>query len=179
MSAKPTPPHGTVARYVSKTLSCRCDACRRANADYSKAWQAAHPKPKKPPRKAGPIKHGSIYGYGHRKCRCCACVKANSDYHAAWWRRKHPAKPINPNTLVYRAAMAGLKYGTVWNRVRKQGMSLTQALTTKNRRPRQEHHLHKRTPAKKGKTTNEKIEELQGIHWRNHTSHCESPTDRH
>ena len=29
------PPHGTVARYQWHEDRCRCDACRRANADYT------------------------------------------------------------------------------------------------------------------------------------------------
>lgn len=33
------PPHGTNARYVSKRLRCRCDLCRRANANYVRTWR--------------------------------------------------------------------------------------------------------------------------------------------
>jgi len=32
--AKPAPPHGDHARYVSRYFKCRCDDCKSANTQY-------------------------------------------------------------------------------------------------------------------------------------------------
>lgn len=35
----PMPEHGTRARYRSRVYKCRCDLCKRANADYMKEYR--------------------------------------------------------------------------------------------------------------------------------------------
>ena len=35
------PPHGTRARYVHRTLRCRCPACTRANTAYIRGYRFA------------------------------------------------------------------------------------------------------------------------------------------
>jgi len=39
----PAPPHGTRARYQSRSHACRCGSCRAANAHYQAAYRSAPP----------------------------------------------------------------------------------------------------------------------------------------
>lgn len=55
------PPHGTVARYRSRSYACRCDECRRANREKGNEL-----KGKEPPN------HG-YSGYVNYECRCPIC----------------------------------------------------------------------------------------------------------
>ena len=40
LAQRPKPEHGTVSRYSSKVHKCRCDLCRRANADRATILRA-------------------------------------------------------------------------------------------------------------------------------------------
>jgi len=40
LAQRPKPEHGTVSRYSSKVHKCRCDLCRRANADRANILRA-------------------------------------------------------------------------------------------------------------------------------------------
>lgn len=40
LAQRPKPEHGTVSRYSSKVHKCRCDLCRRANADRAAILRA-------------------------------------------------------------------------------------------------------------------------------------------
>lgn len=75
---------------------CRCDVCREANNDYSRArfaaWRAANPLPPKPPEVfAAPLAivkvHGRV-GYLKHRCRCRTCLVAHRKYNREWERRR-------------------------------------------------------------------------------------------
>lgn len=76
------PEHGTRGRYVR---GCRCSICREKLRDYSKAYRAAHRKPRKTRSDKGVrrpnTQHGTHSSYG-RGCRCRPC----KDAHAAAMR---------------------------------------------------------------------------------------------
>lgn len=40
LAQRPTPEHGTISRYTSKVHKCRCDLCKRANADRATILRA-------------------------------------------------------------------------------------------------------------------------------------------
>ena len=66
--------HGTRAKCNHDR--CRCDACRRANADYQ--WAAN--RRRKRALEAGTISppHGALSTYNNYGCRCEACTEANA-----------------------------------------------------------------------------------------------------
>lgn len=61
--------HGTTTRYY--TLKCRCDRCRKAARDYTRALRA---KLRATPQED--IPHGTINAYQNYGCRCEKCVRA-------------------------------------------------------------------------------------------------------
>lgn len=68
----PADKHGTLSGYQG--YGCRCDACKKANADKHREYSRNKPPM---PRSA----HGSVYGYCWYGCRCDACRQAMSDRH--------------------------------------------------------------------------------------------------
>ncbi|MGD9749705.1 MAG: hypothetical protein AB7W59_01800 [Acidimicrobiia bacterium] len=87
-------PHGVYATYRS---GCRCDECRRANADHCRDNSRAYYKRNYAKRTfvAGrwiaPLpeeKHGKPTTYSLFGCRCLSCTRANSEYRAAWRARR-------------------------------------------------------------------------------------------
>ena len=78
--------HGTYARYSSSTSPCRCEACRKAKADYMRARRAAaraiarrYSDPTKGRYVAKIDSHGTRFGYEEHGCRCFACVDARAE----------------------------------------------------------------------------------------------------
>lgn len=63
------PPHGTTARYTSRSHPCRCDLCLEAMREKARARH-----------KRGPEEHGTMSGYKNFGCRCPACSEANREY---------------------------------------------------------------------------------------------------
>lgn len=98
--------HGTYARYSNPTRPCRCDACRKAKADYMRERRArarlmAQKHTSANPAGAGarttgsvryvaPIaRHGTRFGYEEHGCRCFACTEARtSDDYARRARKR-------------------------------------------------------------------------------------------
>jgi hypothetical protein len=69
----PTDPrHGTTNGY--RNLKCRCERCRRANADDAAQRKAARRNAPTPRRV-----HGTVNGYDNYSCRCARCTKAHTD----------------------------------------------------------------------------------------------------
>lgn len=64
--AKPVPEHGTIARYRSRIHGCRCEECRRANAEHQNRLRGEEPP-----------NHGTYSGYINYGCRCKACKEAH------------------------------------------------------------------------------------------------------
>lgn len=59
--------HGTYARYAGS--GCRCQVCKDANNDYSRAQKARL-------RTEEPKKHGTYSAYMNHGCRCEECKEA-------------------------------------------------------------------------------------------------------
>jgi transposase-like protein len=66
ISTVSVPEHGTWARYSSRSHTCRCDECRRANRERAQALRDS----------GDPPKHG-YSGYKNYGCRCKVCKEAN------------------------------------------------------------------------------------------------------
>lgn len=75
------PRHGTYNGYSN--LGCRCQPCRDANAEATRAFRA-----KRDPALAP--EHGTVSTYNNYCCRCNECTGALRDY-AAWRRRRSTA----------------------------------------------------------------------------------------
>lgn len=87
--------HGLASTYRH---GCRCDECRRANADYQRPSGAsgAH-RARNLARRTfvagrwiAPLpeaQHGTNDAYVRHGCRCISCTRANSEYQIAWRAR--------------------------------------------------------------------------------------------
>lgn len=76
----PTSKHGT--RYGYAYYGCKCEACRKANSDYSGTYRRTE-HPNHIPR------HGTTSEYANHGCRCRDCktewARSCREYQ---WRRK-------------------------------------------------------------------------------------------
>lgn len=69
--------HGSRTTYAKK--GCRCSSCRRANADYIRAYNERLREDKiwKDPSHDA---HGTLYGYNSYGCRCERCSMMSRRY---------------------------------------------------------------------------------------------------
>ncbi len=76
--------HGAIVTY--NYWGCRCDDCRKANADRMRESIAANAKLKKLPKD---LPHGRTTTYNYWRCRCNECTAAHSAYcREAYHRRR-------------------------------------------------------------------------------------------
>lgn len=73
----PKEAHGTFRGYVF--FGCRCDRCRKANSDISRARRERRRAAKVPEHL-----HGTYTGYVNWSCRCDRCKEANNVYLRNW-----------------------------------------------------------------------------------------------
>lgn len=83
--------------YGAYTRGCRCEACRRAKADYMRDRRAAARARAATPDRKGPYiapitRHGTRAGYEEHGCRCLDCTAAR----AAADRRHYAARKGTP-----------------------------------------------------------------------------------
>lgn len=79
--------HGTRAKYVSDR--CRCDECRRANADYQ--WAVNRRRKRALAVGATTAEHGQSSTYSNYGCRCDECRAAKRDQWATYSARQKAA----------------------------------------------------------------------------------------
>jgi hypothetical protein len=77
--------HGTRGKYVND--KCRCDACRKANAEYGEYMLHQRQTRSRIPD----IPHG-VGRYQNWGCRCGVCTEAKSRANADYSRRRLAAK---------------------------------------------------------------------------------------
>lgn len=56
---------------------CRCEICRKSNADYQRAWRRRD-------REIPEHVHGTQSGYTNYMCRCRRCRKAHAELAHLW-----------------------------------------------------------------------------------------------
>lgn len=64
--------HGDYSYYTNR--GCRCDPCRKANAEYTARWRRKAIKSRKP------FVHGTSSAYTNNGCRCVECKEARRQY---------------------------------------------------------------------------------------------------
>ena len=83
------PRHGTRNGYTN--LTCRCDRCRAAWADYVYGIRRRRAAFEDVPE------HGTLNGYVNYRCRCDDCRAASNEY-----KRRRRARRSNPGGSVSR-----------------------------------------------------------------------------
>jgi hypothetical protein len=76
--------HGERCTYVH--LHCRCDLCRKSNADYCANRRVQRSL-------LEPTVHGKYSTYVNYGCRCGPCTRANSEQSKDYYQRKFDVRP--------------------------------------------------------------------------------------
>lgn len=85
--------HGTLSTYTNH--GCRCEACKRANADYHRNLRRTRRAALAAGRAPG-LKHGSFSTYTNHGCRCEACKRAKREYRRRY-RQRRANRPTDTN----------------------------------------------------------------------------------